>query len=233
MNKIYIYYHIFIETNWYDIVLEQLERLHNSGLLNISNLKIGVVFGYGIDRESNIIKLNNILENFYNYEIMFMEPNGCCGESSTLKELSNFSKTNDENYNILYLHTKGITQYQTEREEPVREWRKMMEYFLIDKWEDCLEKLNEGYDCCGINYQNHAANIKNESKLIQIFNGNFFWVNSNYAKKLDDTILFEHRYSAENWILSSEHKSFSFLDVPPAFNLYYNIYENYKTINNE
>ena len=102
-----------------------------------------------------------------------------------------------------------------------------MEHFLIDKWEDCLKKLNDGYDCCGINYQNHAANIKNEIKLIKIFNGNFFWVNSKYVKKLDDTILFEHRYSSENWILSSEHRCFSFLDVPPSFNLYYNVYKNY------
>lgn len=233
MTENYIFYHIFIETNWYDIVQEQLERLHNSGLLKTSKLKIGVVYGYGINKESNVEKLESILENFYNYEIMFVEPNGCCGESSTLKKLSELCENTDENLNILYLHTKGITQHQTEREIPVREWRKMMEYFLVDKWEDCVTKLNEGFDCCGINYQNHAANIKNETKLIQIFNGNFFWVNSKYVKTLDDTILFEHRYSAENWILSSEHKCFSFLDVHPAFNLYYNVYEDYKTRINE
>jgi len=233
MNENYIFYHIFLETNWYDIVLEQLERLHNSGLLKTSKLKIGVVYGYGVDKESNTKKLNTILENFYNYEIMFIEPNGCCGESPTLKELSDLSKTTNENLNILYLHTKGVTQHQSEREVPVSEWRKMMEYFLVDKWEDCITKLNEGYDCCGINYQNHAANIKKETKLIQIFNGNFFWVNSEYVKKLDDTILFEHRYSAENWVLSTEHKCFSFLNVPASFNLYYNVFQDYKTTTNE
>ena len=228
MNNNYIFYHIFIETNWYEIVSEQLERIHESGLLKNSLLKIGVVYGYGVDKDFNIKKLESILNRFYNYEIIFIEPNGCCGESQTLKFLSDFSKKSDENFNVLYLHTKGITQFQTEREVPVREWRRMMEYFLIDKWQDCLLKLHEGYDCCGINYQNHAGNVKNESKLIQIFNGNFFWVNSFYLKKLDDSILFEHRYSAENWILSEEHKSYSFLNVPPSFDLYYNVYENYK-----
>ena len=206
MIKNYIFYHIFIETNWSDIVLEQIERLHNSGLLKNSTLKIGVVYGSGINKERSVKKLNSILENFYNYEIMFVEPNGCCGESITLKELSDFSKKSNNDFNLLYLHAKGITQYQTERENPVKEWRKMMEYFLIDKLEDCINKLNENYDCCGINYQNHSANIKNENKLIQIFNGNFFWVKSSYVKKLDDSILFEHRYSAENWVLSSKKR---------------------------
>ena len=217
-----------METNWDEIVSEQLERLHSSGLLKVSQLKIGVVYGYGINKEENTKKLESILNNFYNYEIIFIEPNGCCGESITLKEMSNFSKKTNENLKILYFHTKGITQFNTERENPVREWRRMMEYFLIDNWENCVNKLNEGYDCCGINYQNHAANVKNEMKLIQIFNGNFFWTNSNYVKKLDDSILFEHRYSSENWILSESNNSFSFLNVPPSFDLYYNIYENYK-----
>jgi hypothetical protein len=228
MSKNYIFYHIFIETNWDEIVLEQLDRIDKSGLLKSSLLKIGVVYGHGIDKEANIKKLESILNNFYNFEVLFIEPTGCCGESPTLKALSDFAKKTNENLNILYFHTKGITQFNTEREIPVREWRKMMEYFLIDKWENCLIKLNDGYDCCGINYQNHAANVKNEIKLIQIFNGNFFWANSNYIKKLDDSILFEHRYSAENWILSEEHKCFSFLNVPPSFDLYHNIYENYK-----
>jgi len=228
MDNNYIFYHIFMETNWDEIVSEQLERLHSSGLLKVSQLKIGVVYGYGINKEENTKKLESILNNFYNYEIIFIEPNGCCGESITLKEMSNFSKKTNENLKILYFHTKGITQFNTERENPVREWRRMMEYFLIDNWENCVNKLNEGYDCCGINYQNHAANVKNEMKLIQIFNGNFFWTNSNYVKKLDDSILFEHRYSSENWILSESNNSFSFLNVPPSFDLYYNIYENYK-----
>lgn len=229
MDNYYIFYHIFFETNWFEIVREQLTRLHSSGLLKKSVLKIGVVFGYNIDKEKNLEILYKLLSEYYNFEILYVEPNGCCGESSTLKKLYDFCENDTNSFKILYIHTKGITQHNTVREIPVSEWRKMMEYFLIDKWKESVQKLDEGYDCCGINYQNHAANIKNTSKLIKIFNGNFFWVNSNYVKTLDETILFEHRYSAENWILSNpDHNCFSFLNVPPSYDLYYNIFEGYE-----
>lgn len=228
-NKLQIFYHIFFETNWYEIVSEQLNRLKTSKLLDNSQLKIGVVYGLGVNKDSNLEKLNLLLKQYYNYKILYVEPTGCCGESSTLNKLSDFCIKNNDKFNILYIHTKGITQHNTIREVPVAEWRRMMEYFLIDNWKECISKLDEGYDCCGINYQNHAANIKNKTTLIKIFNGNFFWVQSEYVKTLDSSILFEHRYSAENWILSNEnHKSYSFLNVPPSFDLYYNIYKNYK-----
>lgn len=226
-NQIHIFYHIFFETNWFSIVSEQLESLKKSKILEKSKLYIGVVFGYGIKKDEEFDKLKSILEGI-EHQILFFEPTGCCGESATLSKLKYFCDQLESDDLILYIHTKGITQYNTVRETPVREWRKMMEYFLIDKWEDCVCKLKNGYDCCGINYQDHAANINNSLKLIKIFNGNFFWSKSSYIKKLDDKILFEHRYSAENWILSIEHKAYSFLNVSPSFDLYYNVYEGYK-----
>ena len=229
MTEYFIFYHIFFETNWDEIVSEQLMRLHNSGLLAKSQLQIGIVYGHNINKDVNLEKLDSILKNYYNYKIIFTKPTGCCGESDTLYALSEFCLESDDNIKILYIHTKGITQHKTIRETPVAEWRRMMEYFLIDNWANCVSKLDDGYDCCGINYQNHSANIKSNIICIKIYNGNFFWVNSNYIKKLDNTILFEHRYSAENWIFSSEeHNAYSFLDVPSSFDLYYNIYEKYK-----
>ena len=227
-NKNYIFYHIFIATNWFDIVTDQLNYLKSSNLLNDSFLKIGVVYGVGINKDDCLNKLQELLNGLGDYEIMYFESNGCCGESPTLKKMIEFSRELIEDANILYIHTKVVSQHNSEREVPVREWRKMMEYFLIEKWEYCLEKLNSGYDCCGINYQDHAANINGKRVLIKIFNGNFFWAKSDYIKKLNDSFLFESRYSSENLILSSNHIAFSFLNVPPSYDLYYNIYENYK-----
>ena len=225
-KKIQIFYHIFLITNWYDIVKEQIDSLSNSKLLEISTLNVGVLFDKQIDSEKE--KLMELLSKVPSLNLMFIDENVSFGESKTLIKLKEFSMTDTNNTNILYLHTKGVTQHNSVREKPVKEWRLMMEHFLITNWEKCVEKLNNEFDCCGINYQDHAGNVKGVTKLIQIFNGNFFWTKSDYVKKLDGSILFEHRYSSENWILSSEHKAYTFLNVPPIFDLYYNIYENYK-----
>lgn len=225
-KKIQIFYHIFLINNWVNIVKEQIESLTNSGLLEVSTLNIGVFFDKKIDNEEET--LMELLLKVPSLNLMFINENNSFGESKTLSKLKEFSMSDNDNTNILYLHTKGVTQYESIREKPVKEWRLMMEHFLITNWKICVETLDNGFDCCGINYQDHAGNVRGKTKLIQIFNGNFFWTKSNYVKKLDESILFEHRYSSENWILSSEHKVHSFLNVPPIFNLYYNIYENYK-----
>jgi hypothetical protein len=159
--------------------------------LEVSTLNVGVVFNKQIDSEKE--KLTELLSKVPNLNLMFIDENVSFGESKTLIKLKEFSMTDNNNTNILYLHTKGVTQHNSVREKPVKEWRLMMEYFLITNWEKCIEKLNNEFDCCGINYQDHAGNIKGETKLIQIFNGHFFWTKSDYVKKLDESILFEHR----------------------------------------
>ena len=224
--KFDIFYHIYLLNNWFDIVIEQVDSLKKSLLFQNSEIKIGVLYNQYDENEIN--KLKNIFSNEENVTFLFIKNNNGDAESNTLECLKRYSDSLVENRNILYIHTKGVTQYRSIREIPVREWRKMMEYFLIGEWENCIEKLNKGYDCCGVNYQNHAATIDGSRKLIKIFNGNFFWVNSDYIKKLNVDSLFEHSHSSENWLTSENHNPFSFYNTPPNLDLYYQINENYK-----
>jgi hypothetical protein len=187
-------------------------------------MRIGVLY----NNVESINDVENFFEKYDNVEFLFFKTNTGFGESETLSMLKDFAMECNENHNILYIHTKGVTQYGSIREIPVKKWRNMMEYFLIDKWNDCVEKLNRGYDCCGINYQNHSGNVKGKTQLIKIFNGNFFWTKTDYIKKLDKSILFEHKYSSENWISSSNPDVYSFYNTPITIDLYYQVNENYK-----
>jgi len=227
-NKYYIYYHIFLAENWYEIMNEQLNSLLESGLLSQSILRIGALFE--MHNQGEITKFNELISGYKNIEVLFIDVNVNVGESATLDKLKSFCDESLDNFKILYLHGKGVSQYNSPRQNPVRQWRKMMEYYLVDRWQECISKLDEGYDCCGINYQFHAGNIKGSVQGIYIFNGNFWWTNSNYIKTLDRSILFEHRYSAENWILSSPHKAFSPFNCPNTVNLYYDECESFKKI---
>ena len=224
MNKNIIYYHIFTINNWVEIVNEQFDLLKKSNLFDHSLIKVGILYIH--IKDVDIAK--TLFDGYDNVEIVLIKPNTGVGESETLMKLKEYSTNCDNNRNVLYIHTKGVTQHNSVRELPIKKWRNMMEYFLIEKWEDCVNKLNEGYECCGVNYQNHEGNIKGETTLIKIFNGNFFWTKTDYIKKLDESILFEHRYSAENWISSSNPNTFSFYDTPITIDLYYQINENYK-----
>lgn len=212
--------------NWDEILIDQIKTLKDSGLLDVSKMKIGAVY-QELETEKGD-ELKKLVENEKNIEIIYIKQNGGWAESETLGIMKDDCDSMEENEYVLYLHGKGVTQHKTEKEEPVKCWRKMMEYFLVENWEKCIEKLKAGYDCCGINYQHHAGHIKGKTQLIYIFNGNFFWTTSDYVKKLDKKVLFEHRYSGENWICSINHNAYSFYDSPIRINLYYEINNEYK-----
>lgn len=222
----YIFYHIFLFGNWYPVVKEQLDKLEKNGLIKISRIKIGVV--YYPSNKSDIETLNELISDYKNCEVMFVKENSSLAEAVTLTQMKLFSDSCDINQKILYFHTKGVSHFGTKHELPCRNWRHMMEYFLIEKWKDCVDRLNEGYDCCGINYQDHAIQKGTEYVLGKIFNGNFFWVNSDYIKKIDKNFVFRSRFDAENWILSVDHNVYSVYDTPNKINLYEEEFKNYK-----
>lgn len=226
MKDIVVFYHLFLENDWKKILIEQVDKLIKHELDKYSNIKICGVYNHF--KEENEKDLKSILNKLNNYEIILYGINDSSGEGQTIKKIKEYCDNLEKNQKILYFHSKGISQQFSVREKPCDEWRRMMEYFLIEKWQECVKKLEDCYDCCGINYQPHSGRINGQNQLVKIFNGNFFWVNSDYVKKIDKNFLFESRYSAENWVLSIEHKAFSFFDTPTNFDLYYNVFENYK-----
>ena len=98
--KIQIFYHIFLITNWYDIVKEQIDSLSNSKLLEVSTLNVGVLFDKQIDSEKE--KLMELLSKVPSLNLMFIDENVSFGESKTLIKLKEFSMTDTNNTNILY-----------------------------------------------------------------------------------------------------------------------------------
>lgn len=91
-------------------------------------------------------------------------------ESDTLKLLWNTCQKED--INVLYLHSKGVTKPNFNN---VKDWANLMEYFLIEKHEQCLEAL-ETHDVCGVNYFNTKPH----------YSGNFWWATSKHIKRLKE-----------------------------------------------
>lgn len=116
-------------------------------------------------------------------------------EFPTLNMLDSFSIRND--YSVLYIHTKGVS-----RTEPsIADWRECMLYWNVERWKECVDKLDRGYDVVGINI---------EDKPIRHLQGNFWWANTEHIRRLGtiEEVTFPprhdltDRHKAEFWVLS-------------------------------
>jgi beta-1,4-mannosyl-glycoprotein beta-1,4-N-acetylglucosaminyltransferase len=112
-------------------------------------------------------------------------------EIPTINKIQHFSQTNP-NCNILYLHTKGI-RYD-DNNQKINDWIDMMLYFLVEKYELCISKLDNGIQTVGCNY----FDVKNSPH----FSGNFWWSKSSYINTLPLLIEseFASRNDAEFWL---------------------------------
>lgn len=104
-------------------------------------------------------------------------------EHYTLDFLREKIQEDKDEYNILYIHLKGSSKIDN---LAYRDWRKLMEYFNITRWRECVSKLDEGYDTVGVNWIpdfNRQGNTY-YPHVKKHFSGNFWWAKSEYIKKL-------------------------------------------------
>jgi hypothetical protein len=170
MNK--LYYHFFIPeapSNWELLLYEQLDCIEGSDLLYNCHVELCV-----LSNEENYDKVLTILRSYKNINYTWFNLNNDYiknfGEGNTLLKLYDEL---DSYENIAYIHSKSITSIskQTNR------WRKVLEYGVIEKWNDNIQSLENGYDASGILWLgNH-------------FSGNFWWAKSSYLKRLPRPVL--------------------------------------------
>jgi hypothetical protein len=185
-DKFIVFFHIATIGNYREIVNEIINHLEDSGLLNEAYKIYFSVVGSGeVD-----LPLNNNCSISYDLDLNF-------GEFITLTKLKNLADFIESNVKILYIHTKGATSDPSS--QPIKDWRKYMLHFNVDKYLDMLNYL-DSHDACGVDFVEDPA---------KHFSGNFWWANSYYIKtlpKIEDvsspfskTIL-TLRHNAEFWI---------------------------------
>lgn len=197
-SKIYGFMHIALMGNWKEIVSEQLDLIKKSGLFNNSKI-FACIVGDHQNESLDLLDGIEILQKDNNIELF---------EFITLKQLIKFCKTNVDS-KIWYIHTKGVARPDFCNQE--NHWRQYMQYFVIEKWQQCVEALNS-HDACGAEW--FYAKFP-DSKESSHFSGNFWWANSNYINTLDE-IETSDRFDAERFIGSGH----------PKVKCFHNSYEN-------
>lgn len=124
-------------------------------------------------------------------------------EFPTLNMLHEFAKTSD--FYILYLHTKGVTQPTPS----VSDWRECMLYWVVERWRECVAKLDAGFDAVGINVIDSP---------VKHFQGNFWWATTKLIRQLDrvETVQYvpthsnqTERHKAEFWLLGKGARAYA------------------------
>lgn len=191
--KLAIFYHIGQSGVSAFIYQQQLHRLYSSGLIQKSD---HIYFSVNGDQKLFNVP-SNIMVN-YNKKEEWMT------EKPTLIAVRDFCKENPE-YKVLYLHTKGATKNQLS----VQSWRLMMEYFVIDRWKDCVDYLNN-HTCVGCHMGIIGPSICSDGSLIPndktyCYMGNFWWANASYINTIKSRYLeSECRMEKERWIGDSD-----------------------------
>lgn len=209
--KLAIFYHIAQLGLGAFIYQQQVHRLYTSGLIQNVNY---IHFGVNGDKELFNVPSNTIIQRNEN----------TLEETETLMSLKDFCKDNQD-YKILYLHTKGVTKESLNGES----WRLMMEYFVIDRWKECVENLND-CDVVGSNLKILGPTTWSDGRQswekagTQHFVGNFWWVNASYINQLDDKFLTsDFRLDREFWIGTGNGK-FKSLYQPEDYEPYQYFY---------
>ena len=231
MKNLTVFYHLFIPNTsgmWVWWVEEQLGLIKESGLADKAKVKVCITMPLGlvgqikkdnavyVEKTYDEVVLEHLTIKYPFIEILDIRGIGREAnifEGQTLKELYLHSLKND-GY-VLYLHNKGATEnfYNTWGvfgED--RKWRKYMQHHCVTRWKECVEKLDEGYDCVGANY----------FKDFYPFAGNFWWATTDHIKRLEDPLDADkyynnnspenYRYAFELWVGTQKPK-IHYMDV--------------------
>ena len=189
--KIYIYIHICCINNWKSVLDKLLSMIKESGLYDkTEEIRCGVL-SQNIETDIEYIKRCNDKIKIIGYS-----SNLALYEMPTINNIfeNSFSSESTLNNNkepiyVLYLHTKGV---KNPGHVYINDWVNYLCYFNINKHEDCINKLNEGYDAVGVNLQYLPKTH---------FSGNFWWSKFEYINTLQKCESVKYNYlNTEMWI---------------------------------
>ena len=185
-----MFYHIFCTKNTMPIVKEQCMRIIFSGLYT----HVDSIYCFLAGEENFIKEIKEMLANYgKKFTVAKEGPGDTSQERFTLERIPEYVKPEDK---FLYIHSKGLNH---EDSSPVYWWRTYLEYCVIGRYKECLEKLND-HDVVGANFS---------TRLIgKHFSGNFWWSTGKYYTTLPKTIGATYHGPEKHILTNSSAKHF-------------------------
>lgn len=166
--KIKIFSHAMDLNNDTSITLEQTKLLEDTGLLDSAD-EMHMMLHF---KEESFSWLKDRWKQRTNVEYhLFDESYKEWYESTSIHYLQEYCHSTDEEFYVLFITHKGISHPPGGHHN----WRKYMQYWNIEKWKECVEKLDEGYETCGAAFLNNPP--------YPFYAGNFFWAKASYLRR--------------------------------------------------
>lgn len=246
-----LFYHVYLTENpivWTNIVMEQLDLIKDTKLAyELDSIHVNVI--HHENDMTSVSMLDTILRiHFPRYPLKFtmnlhknphitdrnmlhgLNTEKTISERITLKSI--FDACQTEDFNVLYLHTKGITAHLKFLSVPkfymnqyriVQKWRQFLNWGVIENWRTQTRLVEEYFDVASVNFQTEPN---------PHYSGNFWWAKSSYIRNLPDPMTNEwwkeiqkntndswlktasDRFRDEHWITSSKQGLFYNLSTP-------------------
>jgi hypothetical protein len=217
-----VYYHIYAIEGVESIIEEQLELMK-------SFFDFPYVLNVGISIANQNTSIDNILEKFYNlnkinYRIRDVRAQG--NEFVTLDLIEKDKETFGDSDYILYIHTKGASRIKQAAYPNYESWRKIMNYFNIEKCKNVFELFEKTqYNTYGI----LLCSIPSS----RIYGGNFWWTKVKLLNRVPTNIkemwgTLENRHMSE-WCFLNKIENWNPGIVTPSFENFSNFYNYIKT----
>ena len=186
------FYHLCTLNSWREIAVEQLGKLRGSGLADRTARIFATVVGPEADEGRELLRE----ELGERVEFVAADADAASFERPILEFARRFCLEGEPlAQGAWYAHAKGVSSRHVGNSHVV-EWRRLMEHFVIDGWEECLASLSD-HDACGVNW--HAEPRPH-------FSGNFWWATPRYLANLPETIGSDP-FEPEAWIGSNQPRT--------------------------
>jgi len=204
--KIKVFSHAMDMMRGKEITLEQSKLLENTGLLDAAD-EVHMMLHFN---EENFRWLEQRWENrtnviYHDFDESYKE----WYEATTSQYIQNMVHSTDEEFYVCHMTHKGVSHPDGGHQN----WRKYMQYWNIEKWRECVAKLDEGYDTCGAAFLNNPPH--------PFYAGNFYWAKTSYLRRCKKLVPppennFQpqfsgqphHRYDLECWHGSGNPKAY-------------------------
>ena len=184
-----LYMHVCLIGSWYSVVDKMLKKCVSSGLMQeLSDVYIVVV---GASKHK-LDMFRKLIAQYPKCMIRDVHEKANLYERATLSLIHNDSLV--ENFNVLYVHSKGVTKKCSLEKVLIQQWVDMMLYFLMTRYQQCFEILDSA-DTCGVNLLDKPKHH---------YSGNFWWATSQHIRTLS-AIINEDYFAPEMWVGSNPH----------------------------